>query len=758
MSKSLCAFIALSLLSFPFYGQNKKAVDSLLQITESNISSSEKVDAYLKVAFEHVGSDSTGANFYVTKAIKIADSIGYEEGKMDALYILCRSSMLSGDYVLSQKYLEQLVNKADQLQYPRGKANAFYAKAWLSYYSGKYEESIANHLKSLEIRRTLENKIDVSDCLRGIGISYKLQGEFDQALKYLSESLEIEKSVNNQGGMAITLNHIGIINGLRGDHSSAMDIYFQALDILEALDDKSGLAYTLQNIGVIYDQQMDYDKALDYYHRSLSLRKEIGERRGIAQIMSNTGNVYHKLNNYDKALEQYGEALRIKQSLGDQRGVADGHLNVGKLYADQGRHEEAIANKLKSLEISTSINSDWGKVKALISLGRSYQDVKRYAEAKEYLLEGIALARESMLIENVREGTRHLSIVERELGHFKEAYEAQILHQQMSDSLLNIETTKRITLLEAEYKFQQEKDSIQFANEREKLILDERIKNQRSVQFAMLIVVVVLVVVLVVLLRYYRLKNESNRRLSELNDQIHDRNESLRSLNEEKNNLISIVAHDLQNPLSGIIGAVNLMDSSEMKEDQKKLKGLIELSSTRMSKMISEILDVEAIEKNADEINVQPYNLSTAIHQVCNQFSKQASDKKIEIKTFVEEDVRALVDERYAVQIIENLLSNAIKFSPKNKEIEVHLSNTKETLILEVKDQGQGLSEVDKKKLFRKFQRLSAKPTANERSTGLGLSIVKKYVERMGGKIWCESELGKGASFFVELQLVREMI
>ncbi len=757
MIKSLCAFIALTLLSLQFYGQNKQVIDSLLQITESNITSEEKVDMFLKIAFEHVGSDSTGSNFYVTKAMKIADSIGYEEGRIDALYVLCRSSMLSGDYTVSEKYLNQLMEGAERINYQKGIADALYASAWLNYYRGNYDKSIDFHVKSLEIRETLGDKIDISNCLRGIGIAFKLQGDFDHALYYLNESLQIEKEISNQGGVATTLNHIGIIRGLRGDHSSAMDIYFQALDILEKIDDKSGLAYTLQNIGVIYDQQHDYDKALEYYNRSLSLRVEIGERRGVAQIINNIGAVYHKLNNYNEALERYEEALGIKQSLGDQRGVSDGHLNIGELYADQGRHDEAIRNKIKSLEIATETNSDWGKVNAMISLGSSYQDLQRYGEAKKHLVEGITLAQEAKLIENVRDGAKQLAIVEKELGHFKDAYEAQILYQQMSDSILNIETTKRITLLEAEYEFQQEKDSIQFANEKEKLILDERIKNQRTVQFVTLIAVVVLIVVIVVLLRYYRLKNESNRRLSALNNQIHDQNESLRSLNEEKNNLISIVAHDLQNPLSGIIGAVGLMDSEELKEDQKKLKELIELSSSRMSKMISEILDVESIEKNADEMNLQPYDLSSAISNVCSQFSKQASDKKIDIQMFIESGVSALADERYAIQIVENLVSNAIKFSPNNKKIEVRLSKKEETSILEVKDEGQGLSTEDMKKLFRKFQRLSAKPTGNESSTGLGLSIVKKFVEHMDGKIWCESEIGKGASFFVELQLAEEV-
>ena len=102
------------------------------------------------------------------------------------------------------------------------------------------------------------------------------------------------------------------------------------------------------------------------------------------------------------------------------------------------------------------------------------------------------------------------------------------------------------------------------------------------------------------------------------------------------------------------------------------------------------------------------------------------------------------------MQVLENLVSNAVKYSPPGKNIFVRLQHSAEAVRCEVQDEGPGLSPEDQKKLFGKFARLSAKPTGGEHSTGLGLSIVKKMVEAMNGKVWCESELGKGATFIVE--------
>jgi signal transduction histidine kinase len=115
-----------------------------------------------------------------------------------------------------------------------------------------------------------------------------------------------------------------------------------------------------------------------------------------------------------------------------------------------------------------------------------------------------------------------------------------------------------------------------------------------------------------------------------------------------------------------------------------------------------------------------------------------------------------LADKQAFWQVLDNFISNAVKYSPRGKNVWVRtLSRRDESgnLVgrLEVQDEGPGISESDMKKLFGKFARLSARPTGGEHSTGLGLSIVKKMVEAMNGKVWCESELGKGATFIVEL-------
>lgn len=238
--------------------------------------------------------------------------------------------------------------------------------------------------------------------------------------------------------------------------------------------------------------------------------------------------------------------------------------------------------------------------------------------------------------------------------------------------------------------------------------------------------------------------------LAQQKEQIEQKNEELLTLNNEKNNLIGIVAHDLKSPLNQIKGLVSLIRAtSNLEGEAAACLGHIESSANRLSSMIAKILDIEAIESRQLNLKMEATNISEILSGVVSRFKIEAAQKSIRIHESIPSNIEIDLDKNYITQVLENLISNAIKFSPMGKNIWVKLVLHVADVELEIKDEGPGLTDDDNKKLFSKYQKLSAKPTGSESSTGLGLSIVKKFVESMNGKIWCESEAGKGASFFV---------
>jgi signal transduction histidine kinase len=229
--------------------------------------------------------------------------------------------------------------------------------------------------------------------------------------------------------------------------------------------------------------------------------------------------------------------------------------------------------------------------------------------------------------------------------------------------------------------------------------------------------------------------------------------ERLREMNEEKNEFMGIAAHDLRSPLNAVKGYPEMMfeEDGMQRQEQVDLLRRIHDAAGRMAEMAQNLLDVNRIERGEMQLRLAPTDLASAVAAVLETQRPRAAAKQQTLHRQNEADaVLVLADSTVLTQVIENLVSNAVKYSPSGKDIFVRLKKHAQSVRVEVQDEGPGLSAEDQKKLFGKFARLSAKPTGGEHSTGLGLSIVKKMVEAMNGKVWCESELGRGATFIVE--------
>ena len=261
---------------------------------------------------------------------------------------------------------------------------------------------------------------------------------------------------------------------------------------------------------------------------------------------------------------------------------------------------------------------------------------------------------------------------------------------------------------------------------------------------------------------------EMQRQMVILNDQaveiemtnveLQEKNLLLEGLNREKNEFLGVAAHDLKNPLQTIIMNTSMIRryAERMSEEQQtELLDRIEETSRRMHDIIEKLLDSNAIESGKIVLHNASIPLVSEVRNLVQDYQHKATAKNITLHfTSEREDLCVFADKHRTAQVIENLLSNAIKFSPHGKNVFVRLTNDEASphhIRLDIQDEGPGLSTADKEKLFGKFTRLSARPTGGEHSTGLGLSIVKKLVEAMHGEIWCDSELGNGATFCVRL-------
>ena len=267
----------------------------------------------------------------------------------------------------------------------------------------------------------------------------------------------------------------------------------------------------------------------------------------------------------------------------------------------------------------------------------------------------------------------------------------------------------------------------------------------------------VLIITLLVYSRY-KIKSKANQQLSDKQNAIKKRNRQLIDLNQEKDNLIRVVSHDIRNPVNQITGLANLikLEGDYLSDEHRHLINQIIETGERVNQMATKILDIEALEAKKINLNMERVPSSRILTNLAKSFDESAGKKQIGIKTEIAQDLRDVwADKTYVVQCVENLISNAIKFSDPNSEILITAYNTKSWVDISVSDTGPGIPENEIPRLFKKFQRLNAKPTAGEKSIGLGLSIVKKYIHAMGGKIKVESKLGEGSTFTIRLKPYR---
>lgn len=265
---------------------------------------------------------------------------------------------------------------------------------------------------------------------------------------------------------------------------------------------------------------------------------------------------------------------------------------------------------------------------------------------------------------------------------------------------------------------------------------EDRVKKLRIYSFVLLILLLISIALATWSYRLMKFKDQASKEIARIN--------------KEKDHFIGVVSHDLRSPLNSIMALSSLMveDPNSSMKEISEYNAIILNSSKRMESLINNMLDANKIETGNTKLTLAPTSIKNAVGEIAESNSLLGDEKGITTSIKIEENLPEVIADYAAIQrVLENLISNAYKFSPK--ESTVHISATKvgDQVQVAVRDEGPGITEADRAKLFSKFEKLTALPTGNEKSTGLGLFIVKNLMAEMNGTILVESELNKGTIF-----------
>ena len=248
-----------------------------------------------------------------------------------------------------------------------------------------------------------------------------------------------------------------------------------------------------------------------------------------------------------------------------------------------------------------------------------------------------------------------------------------------------------------------------------------------------------------------------NKSLEETVQRIESKRLELEEIHAQKDELFAMVIHDIKNPATVVKGLVELLNSYDLNanEQQDVMNDLMETSKKIIS-LSQEVCKVMALEAGHVRLNYEPVDIAMLVNDVCRRNDVNAKAKSIGLSVEIVPGIPTVeLDPQRIEEVIDNLVSNAVKFSNNGSGVRVRARREAENLVVEVSDNGVGMTEEDIKRAFNRGAKLSARPTAGEPSSGLGLWIVKRMVEDHKGRVWVRSAIGRGSTFAFQIPLVR---
>lgn len=555
---------------------------------------------------------------------------------------------------------------------------------------------------------------------------------------------------NSPMDIALGKNYLGLVRYANNDYTAAIKYYLEAIDRFEKLKIPLRVGIALNNIGACYQYRDEPKQTIEYYKKALSIFEKLNEVTWIGNVSHNIANEYFKMANqslnqrekwkYLNEVEKHTKiALKSFQIQNDSYSIGLSYISLGNIKYEKRNFEEAIIEYQKAQPL---INYQEDPISVGIifeNIGNALFELKKYNEAAINLEKAIKIFREVKALPNLKKSLDILARTYRAKQDYKRAFEIQKEFIAQSDSLFSQEKDK--AMLDVLKKYESDK------KEKENQFLNRELNQQRR-QRIFYIVGLLSLFLFSIIIGYFLVKNRQKNQL------IESQNQKLSNLNREKNYLISMVSHDLSTPFLTIkmwnsLLQMNLQGNSKASEAAL----IIEKSAEQGLLLIKNILNIEKAETNRHELQLEKVDLVKTTNKAINDFGTIARAKNILILfESSTPKVTLLSDKHLIVRVLENLISNAIKYSKPNQKVWINLDELQDIIQLKIKDEGVGIDSKDIPKLFIKYGVSASKPTAGESSTGLGLSIVKRILDEIGGDIHCESELGKGTEFTIRLE------
>ena len=378
--------------------------------------------------------------------------------------------------------------------------------------------------KGLLLADKLKDKKNKAWVLNYIGSTYYYNGMIDSALCYHSQALDIRLTIDDKKGLGASYNNLGNIYDDQGKSALALNYYLKALNYFEEIDFKNGIGIAYNSLGNLYYTQHKIDLALYYYQKSLENQLKLNNDLGIIHAYNNIAIMYDEKKQLGKALEYYTKALTLAEkteNVGDQITCLN---NIGQLYITQKEYKNAGTVLRLSLKLNNEENDTVKMVSPYINLGYLYKEQKLYDSALIFYQKGIACANAAGLKASLKESYSHLASVFALKKDFEQAFNYELLYDQIKDTLFNEESNKQLQELQTKYDTDKKEQTI--------VLLEKDKTIQTNVRNSIIGISILGFILSLVLLMAFRNKKKANQLLGQQKIEILSKNQDLQSKND----------------------------------------------------------------------------------------------------------------------------------------------------------------------------------------------------------------------------------
>lgn len=575
----------------------------------------------------------------------------------------------------------------------------------------------------------------------------------------------LAQSIDDRSGLGWALSYLGGAYWVLGKLDSSLLCFKQAEALAKESQDPMLEARMVSNLGLIYHKVDDFQRALNYYRASYPLYYRLDNPERKVVVNNNLGKVFLDMGQLDSAYHYSIEAYRLAQRHDVQNVLPINMLNLGEIYYRQGKIDSAyqMIDRLltwQGADFDPRAKANAWRIQALILGQKTAYRPALPREAYRAALKAQEIAEDS---ENPRlriEVLHTLVETEARIGRIADAYRHQATYVALKDSLRNQQTLDRLFLTTLEKELRDRQDRIETL-QRERQLEQQEARAQRQLIYALGVALFLSALLAFTFFRQKRMRakanwllTQKNREIDQQRYQIQEKAKQLREFNYLKDQILTLLAHDLRSPLRNLAELINInqenrLDAAQFQQFMPELSRRLKHTSSLMDGLL--IWAEQQME--GVELERSPLELAPLVQRQIDLLQDQFERKGIALHTRVETGLSGYGNPHMTSVILHNLLTNALKFCRQGDSVTV-LAAVHEPgeLVLSVVDTGVGIAQEHQHKLFAR-KGFSTPGTQQEQGTGLGLTLCQEFAERQGGRIGVRSQPGQGSTFFFTLPL-----